>query len=109
MTSEYSGVRPFVPQLLPICGQKGLSGWITEHLHLNYLVNVKKNLPGLSQALANQKLGGRDEELEFLAKVLANASTRQGLRITSLDPSEPLAEPLWTWHVSEKSAAVLSH
>lgn len=44
MTSEYSGVRPFVPQLLPICDEKGLSGWIPEHLHLNYLVNVGKKI-----------------------------------------------------------------
>lgn len=69
----------------------------------------KKTCLGFPKPWQIRSLGVRDEELEFLTKVLANASTRQGLRITSLDPSEPLAEPLWTWHVSEKSAAVLSH
>ena len=60
MTSEYLGVRPFVAQLLHICGGKSLSGWITEHLLLNYLVNVKKKkkLPGLSQDLPNENLRG---------------------------------------------------
>ena len=66
MTSEYLGVRPFVAQLLHICGGKSLSGWITEHLLLNYLVNVKKkNCLGFPKTYQMRTLGVRHEKLQF--------------------------------------------